>query len=201
MKKILIAFILAIFVYTNVYANSIYDELNLSEKRRFNKYIREYLINFTGLNKKDLEVFSDNFYKDYFENDVIVFALAVINNETAIMKKMLVKNKNLINAKNSDGSSMLLLAIVSNAKESIKFLVNNGVNVNELCDEIYTPLTIAVGINDIHLCKFFVSNGANVNYKNGNNDTALDIAVTNYGDNSEIAKYLKKVGAKRGKDL
>ena len=196
MKKILITAIVLLLSFGNVYAQSFYDTLSPAKKNDFHKYLKSYLINFTGLKSSDLKVFNKDYYNEYFENDNLTFILATINNETDIMRLMLSTNKQYLNIKNFDGTSLLNIAVIAKAYSSVEFLINNGANVNIADEESFTPLILAASIGDVKMAKILISKGANINYVSLGGETALDRAIINNGKDSEIAKYLKSQGAK-----
>ena len=196
MKKILITAIVLLLSFGNVYAQSFYDTLSPAKKNDFHKYLKSYLINFTGLKSSDLKVFNKDYYNEYFENDNLTFILATINNETDIMRLMLSANKQYLNIKNFDGTSLLNIAVIAKAYSSVEFLINNGANVNIADEESFTPLILAASIGDVKMAKILISKGANINYVSLGGETALDRAIINNGKDSEIAKYLKSQGAK-----
>ena len=196
MKKILITAIVLLLSFGQVYAQSFYDTLSPAKKNNFHKYLKNYLINFTGLKSSDLKVFNKDYYNEYFENDAMTFVLAAINNEIDIMRSMLSKNKQYVNIKNFDGTSLLNIAVISKAYLSVEFLINNGANVNVADEDSYTPLILAASLGDVKMAKILISKGANINYVDIGGETALDRAIINNGKDSEIAKYLRSQGAK-----
>ena len=196
MKKILIITIMVILSFGQVYAQSFYDTLTPAKKNDFKKYLKSYLVNFTGLKTSDLSVLKKEDYIDYFENDAMTFVLAAINNEIDIMRSMLSKNKQYVNIRTFDGLSLLNVVVISKAHSSVEFLIDNGANVNVADEETYTPLMLAASLGDVKMAKILISKGANINFVDLGGETALDRAIINNGKDSEIAKYLRSQGAK-----
>lgn len=196
MKKFLIIAMVMLMSLSQVYAQSFYDTLSPAKKNDFHRYLKNYLINFTGLKSSELSVFNKEYYNEYFENDAMTFILATLNNEIDIMRSMLSKNKQYLNIKSFDGTSLLNLAVIGKAHSSVEFLINNGANVNVADEETYTPLVLAASLGDVKMARILISHGAKINYVTLGGETALDRAIINNGKDSEIAKYLKSQGGK-----
>lgn len=196
MKKILVIAIMLLLSFGQVYAQSFYDTRTPAKKNDFKKYLKSYLVNFTGLKSSDLSVLRKEDYIDYFENDAMTFVLAAINNEIDIMRTMLAKNKEYVNIRTFDGLSLLNVVVISKAHSSVEFLIDNGANVNVADEDSYTPLNLAASIGDVKMAKILISKGTNINFVDLGGETALDRAIINNGKDSEIAKYLRSQGAK-----
>ena len=80
------------------------------------------------------------------------------------------------------------------AYEMVKFLIENGVNVDEATVSNQTPLTFAIKKNLLAVVNLLVSFGADVNHAKDSNGTLLQIATTWYCD-TEIMKVLISNGA------
>ena len=91
------------------------------------------------------------------------------------------------------GNRYLYDAIRHNDIEKVKFLIENGVDVNEKNLLGKTPLYEAASSGYLELVKFLVEKGADVNAKTNNGVTALHDAA--YNGYLEIEKFLVEKGA------
>jgi ankyrin repeat protein len=100
----------------------------------------------------------------------------------------------------------------NDAIDRVKFLIDNGANVNFKDDEGNTALIHAVINNyDDKIITYLIGIGAYVNLKNKKDKTAMDYALVREKDyngsnfilecNARIINLLKKAGAKEGKYL
>ena len=88
------------------------------------------------------------------------------------------------------------LAIYIGNLELIKDLIKEGLNVNEISTERYTPLCYAVYYNKFNICKYLIQCGADVNYYH-EEFNIIDLAVVNSG--IEYVKLLMLNGARISK--
>ena len=81
--------------------------------------------------------------------------------------------------------------------DCVKFLLDEGVDVNMLfTNNYYPPLNKAASLQDIGLVKMLVEYGANVNLIDANNKSPLQHALESYGlDKLQIVKALLDSGA------
>ena len=84
--------------------------------------------------------------------------------------------------------------ILENDIENLKLLLNNFTAKTAQSTELYSPLGLAASLNHIVICKLLIYQNADFNYVDGNQTTALMIALEI--NHQEIAKYLIEKGAK-----
>lgn len=77
--------------------------------------------------------------------------------------------------------------------DSVKFLVENGANIEVKNKDGYTPLIVASWNGHLEIVKFLVEKGANVEAKNDYGDTPLTLASMD--GNFEVIKFLIENGA------
>ena len=121
---------------------------------------------------------------------VAIFLLSIIGNSHAAgtifeaardgtpqeVEKMLLANKNLINARTELGSTLLHIAASSSNPEIAKLLVAKGANINAKDNSGMTPLHIAAYTGKKELVEFFLSKGADAYAKDFKNETPHDKA-------------------------
>ncbi len=92
--------------------------------------------------------------------------------------KDLFKNNPLldVNARNSQGWTPLLIAIVEGNAEMVKMLISLGANVNQALNFGSTPLMLAAEKGFPDIVKILLSANANVHATNKSNKSALDLA-------------------------
>ncbi len=87
----------------------------------------------------------------------------------------------------------LYYAVINNEIETVKSLIYNNVNINNLMHAGDNALYYASDRGHLEMVKFLVENGININYVNKTfNDNALYAAVRS--GNLEIVKYLVNKG-------
>lgn len=99
-----------------------------------------------------------------------------------------------VNAKNSDGATVLLIAAAEGHTELVKLLIDKGADVNTHDKYGQTPLLVAAPIGNIEIVKLLVNKGADINAKGKDGWTPLMAAVTT-GGLFEMAKYFVDRGA------
>ena len=94
------------------------------------------------------------------------------------------------------GYTVLRLAARGGRLSEVKYLVENGADVNTRDNYVYyTVLHEAAGYGHLSEVKYLVENGADVNATTKGGRTTLDTAACRgYRD---VARYLRSVGAKR----
>lgn len=100
---------------------------------------------------------------------------------------------NHINCVDSNGHTLLHLAIQYNYVRLARYLIRSGANVNTISKKRSTPLYSAVYIGNYRLVKLLVTKGANVKFNPGNSSTMLMHAA--YNRNLNIVQLLIKYGA------
>ncbi len=127
---------------------------------------------------------------------------AARNAKTLDILKILIKKGANIQAVDDHGVSVFdnaVIGVVSRqtSMESLKFLVNQGLNVNKSTlkgkTTGYTALMMAARSNHIELAKYLISKGANVNANAEQGDTPLSIAMEE--KHKKMIALLKKHGA------
>ena len=127
---------------------------------------------------------------------------AARNAKTLDILKILIKKGANIQAVDDHGVSVFdnaVIGVVSRqtSMESLKFLVNQGLNVNKSTlkgkTTGYTALMMAARSNHIELAKYLISKGANVNANAEQGDTPLSIAMEE--KHKKMMALLKKHGA------
>lgn len=87
----------------------------------------------------------------------------------------------------------MMICVEDNDIEIVKFLSENGGNVNLLDKKGQDTLHIAARIGNPSMVELLIKCGVVLNVKNNENYTALDIAE--YHSKSEVAQILLKNGA------
>ena len=91
-----------------------------------------------------------------------------------------------------EGNTRLHIAVVSGNIEPVKFLLENGSNIEEKNLEGNTPLHIALESNNEKMIKFLIEIGSNIEEKNFEGNTPLHIAVAT--QNEKLMKFLVESG-------
>jgi ankyrin repeat protein len=86
---------------------------------------------------------------------------------------MLKKHPELLTAKNSTGETALHYLVVENHLDGVKFLAEQGADVNTQNNFGGTPLMDAAQLNYGDMCRFLVDHEAKVNVKDIHAETAL----------------------------
>ena len=107
------------------------------------------------------------------------------------IKKLLSQGAN-IHTRDDDGG-VLLNAIQNNSYNVVKYLVEQGADVNDVDDCGNTPLHVAVDDNKFVWVKYLVEHGADINVMDESGYTPLYSAINN--DNFNMVKYLVDQGA------
>ena len=108
------------------------------------------------------------------------------------------QNGDTINTIGKSNEHPLIVACGYGDFQCIKFLVEQGANVNYVDAWGYTPLNNAIMSNKVEEVKYLARNGANINYLDNRGKHCIDYAVTY---NRDIAKYLYNLGAQSNNDI
>ena len=104
------------------------------------------------------------------------FLMACERGEDALVKQMLVKNRQDIEARNSHGHTGLWLATAFGHTNIVKFLIDRGANVDAADKNRRSVLMIAVFTRHREAVRMLVDRGANREARSTMNETALDWA-------------------------
>jgi len=96
---------------------------------------------------------------------------AVVAQDAALA--MLKTHPHLLTAKDSTGETALQYLVVENYLDGVKFLAEQGADVNTQNNLGGTPLMDAAQLNYVDMCRFLVGRGARVNVKDIHSETAL----------------------------
>lgn len=92
------------------------------------------------------------------------------------------------------GNTPLMYAAMKGDNERIKFLINNGANVN-LANRGYTPLSTSSAMGHTKTVRLLIENGANINTVSDDGITPLMQASIN--GHTKTARFLIENGANR----
>lgn len=150
------------------------------------------------LNELQSEIISALFKKTKLQHKDIplhinVVSRSKINHKTTnnLVYKILKSSANADGI--SSGLSTITLACESGNVQQVKFLLDNGANINQQCNQGKSLLFTTSEFNHIQLVKYLISRGANIKLPDNNGDTPLHVSA-HYGYN-EIAKLLLSKGA------
>jgi ankyrin repeat protein len=110
------------------------------------------------------------------------------------IKLLFDNDKNIVNAIDENGASILILACYRGNLEVAKFLINNKADLNYVSNN-GTALMACVFKNEFELVDELISKKANLDLTDGNGMTALMLAVQ--FTNVEMVKKLVSAGANK----
>lgn len=115
--------------------------------------------------------------------------------ELEAVKKMAQKDKNLLKGKNERGRSLIHIAAAKGHLNIVKFLVENGADVN-LMEKIHNlrPLHFASRYGHLKVVMFLLEKGADLHAREKDNETALSYAVSS--PSLDTVKFLVEKGLK-----
>ncbi|MGI9653510.1 ankyrin repeat domain-containing protein [Chryseobacterium sp. RLHN22] len=92
------------------------------------------------------------------------------------------------------GRTPLIEAVSSNCIEKVRYLVENGANINQKSEGFggVSPLTEALWQTNFEITKYLVENGADVNIQRDNGETALLVAVWNEKNLNAVDLLIQK---------
>ena len=82
--------------------------------------------------------------------------------------------------KDLEGNTMLSLAVQSNSKAIVSFLLHNGANANTANNKGNTPLHYALSHHNYEIADMLIKKGANENVVNLNGTTPWQCLDVNY---------------------
>jgi hypothetical protein len=91
--------------------------------------------------------------------------LAVSNNDTATVRKIVSENPHLIHEKNLAGEDSLSIAILNDFTEIIEILIDFGADVNEKYESNLTPLHLSVFYEKTASTELLLKHGVNLHSK------------------------------------
>jgi len=115
--------------------------------------------------------------------------------DTALCEDLLNKGAG-VNAKDEDGCSPLLWAVLSGNIGAVQTLIDRGADIDALNNDSETPLHWAATSGNLSLAKLLVSKNADVNAKDEFGITPLRSATLN--EDQEMVDFLRQSGAKDG---
>lgn len=110
------------------------------------------------------------------------------------IKLLFEKDKNIVNAKDDKGSSMLILACYRGNHDVAKFLINNGADLNYISSN-GTALMACVFKSEFQLVDEMFKKNVNLDLRDANGLTALMLAVQT--KNVEMVKKLVQANANK----
>lgn len=172
-------------------------------------YIIEKVI--IGLSKSDAEDMA--FYAAYYNNYKSIKSLinhgvninSLDDNKSSILNIACSEGNYMEDISNinfnSKKRSKLCFEFCKNNYKIVKYLIDNGANVNSLDIENKSPLHNACNNDNYAIVKYLIDNGANINCLDNENKSPIHIACSTLGyghqpSNIKIIKYLIKKGAK-----
>jgi ankyrin repeat protein len=99
-----------------------------------------------------------------------------------------------INARDINGQTALMYAILEDQLQIIRVLIRGGANVNARDKDGYTALMYAIIEDQLQIIRELIRAGANLNARNNDGDTALLVAAS-WG-RVQVVRELLKAGAK-----
>ncbi len=136
--------------------------------------------------KKEIELKGITYSEKSFLNEIIVGNTEII--------ELFIKAGIDINAKNENGDTALMIALLRDNLEIARMLTEQGADVNAQDKDGYTALMFA-SFNGYHdIAKILIKKGADVHVENKNGYTALMFASLK--GHHETAELLKKAAAK-----
>lgn len=141
--------------------------------------------------------------KAVFSDEVNDFFNAATAGDSVKVKSLLSKNPKLINVKDKEGETALLLAANGLYLDLVILLISSGADVNAKNNAGFTVMMYAVGISEdetgpnsrdsIEIVKFLVSHGADVNSRDNAGITVLLFAAA--FSKIDTIKFLVEKGA------
>lgn len=134
--------------------------MSLEKYEKISKYVEEIL--------EDDPKMPDKLDKDVHR--------CVINNDIRSLKWILHDNSELIEKKNDDGKTPLILAAEFGYYEICQLLVHKGANIEERCHNKCTALMYASSRGNFDIAQYLLRNGAEVDSRDKDLNTPLIIA-------------------------
>ena len=124
------------------------------------------------------------------------FLTAAQTGSIEMMKELIALGAD-VNEKTLDGSNGLLLAVTSRRLDAVKFLVENGVNVNDAPKGRGTALHSAIRFGSNSIVQYLADHGADFTIKDGFGRNAVEEA--DFEAPKPTIELVKKLAAERAK--
>ena len=135
----------------------------------------EYLSNKVDLTVKDLQ-------------DRTCLILAAELNDMKIVKMLVKKNRDIMNAKNWYGLNCLMTAAQNDYSEMVEFFINEGMPMEDKDNQNRTSLMLAAKKGNHDTVKYLIENGANTSLTDDSNTTCFELAISSR--NIKLIKYM-----------
>ncbi|MCB0536576.1 MAG: ankyrin repeat domain-containing protein [Bacteroidetes bacterium] len=124
------------------------------------------------------------------DSEDLIFALK--NSNFSLFKSLL--NKDNINTRDGASNTLLMIAAKNGYFEMVKYLIEEGANINEINAVGQTALNLSVFFGKNSIANFLVQNGADVN-KTDNQFILSPLVAAIRADNLALGKILLQKGA------
>lgn len=114
-------------------------------------------------------------------------------NDLESIQYLVYKNKQIIHNRNSNNSTPLTRAAISNSYDVCRFLIDSGSDIHAKTLDDNTPLHFACWYGYFRIARLLVESGASINMKNKKGNTPLRLAKQK--NHTEIVSYLLSKGA------
>ena len=132
--------------------------------------------------------------RDSNQKDLNAAVRSIQNQDLNTLRSIINKNNAILNGmEDSNGNTLLGVAIIEGKIEIVKYLVSAGAKVNHRNSSQKTPLIIAIKEEQLNLIAYLLSKGADVNLVSYLNETPLHKAVSS--GELEIVKLIVSYGA------
>jgi ankyrin repeat protein len=122
---------------------------------------------------------------------------AIMSGETAQIRDLLLKDKNVVILRDKAQRTLLMEAIIFKKEDIVELLVKNGADVNARELKGWTPLHFAAQSYLPDTVKLLIEKGADINAVDFYNNTPLHKALSFNAGRGEIIVQLLKAGADR----
>ena len=122
-----------------------------------------------------------------------LLATRIERGDMVAVKKIVKDNPKLLNHQQVVGTLPLATIVKNNYPEQMKWMLNQGANINATDSDGYSLLFFALEFQNTSMLEFLLSNGANPNCPNHESITPLIVAIEN--GRTKAAELLIKYGA------
>lgn len=120
---------------------------------------------------------------------------AALEGHTAGVKQLLDKSAD-VNAKDREGRTALMFAVINLHYETMKVLLERGADVDARANDGWTALMLAASCGEARIVRALLNSGADVKGKSVRADVTAIIIAVKHGY-TEIVSLLEKAGAKQ----